>query len=184
MARPGTPSEDTPDAGRPGSALPDQLRMILERFPDLVQNPAALARVLAPDLVAAGLVAGPATATSASPVSGNATEARVLKAIAGHPSGRHPGLAPDALAYLSGLSGAPLARAVSALVQAGELVREAWLVRLPDAGDLLPQPMSQERADRREEHAEEHASDDPERRAIGDRRSIGERRLYDRRAFG
>jgi hypothetical protein len=68
-----------------------------------------------------------------------------------------------------------LGPAVSALVQAGDLVRDGWLVRLPQADDLLPSARLAE-PDRVGELR--HAS---ERRAIGDRRSVGERRLYDRR---
>jgi hypothetical protein len=153
--------------------------MMLQRFPGLVQDPTALARHLASELVAAGLVQGDAASPSATPTSGDAAQARVLQAIAKHPSGRYTGLAPDALGYLTGLSGPPLARAVSALIQSGDLVRDGWLVRIPEAGDLLPQSMSQVRA----AHPEEHVSEDSERRAIGDRRSVGDRRLYDRRLF-
>jgi hypothetical protein len=66
---------------------------------------------------------------------------------------------------------------VSGLVQAGDLVRDGWLVRLPQAEDLLP---STRLAEPNPERDLRQASD---RRAIGDRRSVGERRLYDRRAL-
>ena len=65
---------------------------------------------------------------------------------------------------------------MSALVQAGELVQDAWLGRLPQGEDLLPtsRPSGQEGGGELRQLAE--------RRAIGDRRAVGERRLYDRRA--
>ena len=47
-------------------------------------------------------------------------------------------MSPESLAALTGLSPAVLGPAVSGLVQAGDLVRDGWLVRLPQAEDLLP----------------------------------------------
>jgi hypothetical protein len=84
-------------------------------------------------------------------------------------------VAPDSLASLTGLSPSVLGPGVGGLIQAGDLVREAWLVRLPQPDDLLPQsgPAAPEVAGARVLVAE--------RRAIGDRRVVGERRLYDRR---
>ena len=111
---------------------------------------------------------------SASP---DSPEARVLAALGRHASGRTPGVSPDSLASLTGLSHSVLGPTVSGLVQAGDLVRDGWLVRLPRAEDLLPSSRLAE-PDRGE--VLRHSS---ERRAIGDRRSVGERRLYDRRAL-
>jgi hypothetical protein len=99
----------------------------------------------------------------------------VLTALNRHASGRTPGVSPESLAALTGLSPAVLGPAVSGLVQAGDLVRDGWLVRLPQADDLLPSSRPAE-ANRGAELR--HVS---ERRAIGDRRAVGERRLYDRR---
>ncbi|MGH7536198.1 MAG: hypothetical protein ACREMG_11540, partial [Gemmatimonadales bacterium] len=65
------------------------------------------------------------------------------------------------------------------LVQAGELIHDSWLVRLPAADDLLPRPPALERPARRDEGVEDRVPVD--RRAIGDRRAVGERRLYERR---
>ena len=87
---------------------------------------------------------------------------------------RAPGVSPESLASLTGLSPSMLGPAVSGLVQAGDLVRDGWLVRLPQAEDLLPSRLAE--PDRGAELR--HAS---ERRAIGDRRAVGERRLYERR---
>ena len=109
---------------------------------------------------------------SASP---DSPEARVLAALGRHASGRSPGVSPDSLASLTGLSHSVLGPTVSGLVQTGELVRDGWLVRLPQAEDLLPSNRLPE-PDRGRELR--HPS---ERRAIGDRRSVGERRLFDRR---
>src|SRR4029077_15905438 len=80
----------------------------------------------------------------------DSAEARVLAAIARHPSGHSPGLTPDELPPIPGLgapgggpAGGPRAPEVGPvvrlLVQRGDLVRDAWLVRLPDASDLLPE---------------------------------------------
>jgi hypothetical protein len=90
------------------------------------------------------------------------------------------GPAPDdarIIAALTGLPSSALGTAVSALVQAGDLVRDAWLVRLPQADDLLP-------GTRPDGHKTEgELRQVAERRAIGDRRAVGERRLYDRRSL-
>jgi hypothetical protein len=104
-------------------------------------------------------------------------EARVLGALRRYPGGRSPGVAPDVLRNLTGLSQAQLGPAVSVLVQAGEVVRDAWLVRLPQPDDLLngDRPTGEERPT--------DSAQTSERRAIGDRRAVGERRLYDRRSL-
>jgi hypothetical protein len=169
-------------------ALTEMLRGALEAFPQLVLDAEQLANRLAPGLSArlaeaaeAAGVTAPSLAlalTTRSEPSGsgpNSLEARVLAALGRHVSGRAPGVSPDSLASLTGLSHSVLGPAVSALVQAGDLVRDGWLVRLPQAEDLLPSSRLAE-PDRGKELR--HAS---ERRAIGDRRSVGERRLYDRR---
>jgi hypothetical protein len=108
--------------------------------------------------------------------SGQPVSARdqVLAAVTRHPAGRSPGLPPDALSSLTGLPLTVLGEAVSTLVQSGELVRDAWLVRLPNTGDLLPHEPP-------EEVPPEPVLLDSERRAIGDRRRLGERRLFERR---
>jgi hypothetical protein len=105
-------------------------------------------------------------------------KAKVLAAIARHPASHSPGLTPDALAALTGLPPGLLGDTVSALVQAGDLVRDAWLIRLPDSGDLLPPARIPSTAVAEEIEAERLGG---ERRAIGDRRRLGERRLYERR---
>jgi hypothetical protein len=169
-------------------ALTETLRGALEAFPQLVLDAEQLASRLAPGLsirlaeaaeaagVAAPSLARALTARSESSGSGdNSLEGRVLAALGRHASGRAPGVSPDSLASLTGLSHSVLGPAVSALVQAGDLVRDGWLVRLPQAEDLLP---SARLAGPDRVGELRHAS---ERRAIGDRRSVGERRLYDRR---
>ncbi len=172
-------------------ALTETLRSALEAFPQLVLDAEQLASKLAPEFavrlaeaaVAAGVPA-PALAralaarSEASGPGANAVEARVLAALNRHASGRTPGVSPESLALLTGLSPSALGPVVSGLVQAGDLVRDGWLVRLPQAEDLLPSARLAEA-----DHGAElrHAS---ERRAIGDRRAVGERRLYDRRALG
>lgn len=160
--------------------LSDRLRSVLEQFPDLVGDSVTLARRLAPALGDAGLLSNPngsaAPPTGTSRSKADPLEMRVLAAVLQHPSGQNPGLAPEALAHLTGLSGAALARAVSALVQSGALIRDAWLVRVPHAEDLLPMPRPERAATLQQE-----AAMNQERRAIGDRRAVGERRLYDRR---
>jgi hypothetical protein len=100
----------------------------------------------------------------------------LLAVVAQHPAGRSPGLPPDALRALTGLPLALLGETVSALVRSGDLVRDAWLVRVAESGDLLPHPrLPAEDASGETDHSE------TERRAIGDRRRLGERRLYERR---
>jgi hypothetical protein len=182
-----------PDSTSPAdltSALADTLRAALEAVPQLVVDPEQLASRLAPGLsvrlAEAVEAAGVTTAALAralttgsevpSPDAGS-VEARVLVALNRHASGRVPGVSPESLAALTGLSPTVLGPAVSGLVQAGDLVRDGWLVRLPQAEDLLPsrQPEPDRAAELR------HTS---ERRAIGDRRAVGERRLYDRRTPG
>jgi hypothetical protein len=170
-------------------ALADTLRAAFEAFPQLVLDAEQLATRLAPGLSvrlaeaaeAAG-VAPPAlaqalaTRSEASGPGAGSVEARVLAALNRHASGRTPGVSPESLAALTGLIPAVLGPAVSGLVQAGDLVRDGWLVRLPQAEDLLPSSRPAEAA---REGALRQTS---ERRAIGDRRAVGERRLYDRRA--
>ena len=171
-------------------ALTETLRAALEAFPQLVLDAEQLASRLAPGLsvrlaeaaVAAG-VAAPAlaralaTRSEASGPGADSVEARVLAALNRHASGRGPGVSPESLASLTGLSPGVLGSAVSALVQGGDLVRDGWLVRLPQADDLLP---SSRLAEPERGTELRHAS---ERRAIGDRRAVGERRLYDRRTL-
>lgn len=170
-------------------ALTATLRTALDAFPQLVLDPQHLAMRLAPALsirlaeaaAAAGAsLPGLAQALSSLPAlptpDSGSVEARILAVLNRHPSGREPGVTPESLASLTGLSPSVLGTAVSALVQAGDLVRDAWLVRLPQADDLLPPAGSS---------GEETAGklrQVTERRAIGDRRAVGERRLYDRRA--
>jgi hypothetical protein len=144
----------------------------------LVSSPLALITALSPsddDGTRGGTGTGePATAGERNPI-----EARVLAAVRSQPAGRSPGLTPDALLALTGLEAAALGSAVSALVQAGALVRDAWLVRLPETGDLLVPSGTEERVATRRAATEEERGVD--RRAIGDRRVMGERRLFDRR---
>jgi hypothetical protein len=172
-------------------ALTETLRAALEAFPQLVLDAEQLASRLAPGLSirlaeaaeAAG-VAAPAlaraiaTRSEASGAGANSVEARVLAALGRHPGGREPGVSPESLASLTGLSPSTLSPAVSVLVQAGDLVRDGWLVRLPQAEDLLPshRPAEPDRGTELRQASE--------RRAIGDRRAVGERRLYDRRTPG
>jgi hypothetical protein len=171
-------------------ALTETLRAALEPFPQLVLDAEQLASRLAPGLSvrlaeaaeAAG-VAAPAlaralaTRSEASGPGANSVEARVLAALGRHAGGREPGVSPDSLASLTGLSPDILGPAVSGLVQAGDLVRDGWLVRLPQAADLLASNRPAEPGRGTEVR---QAS---ERRATGDRRSVGERRLYDRRTL-
>ena len=169
-------------------ALTDTLRAALEVFPQFVLDAEQLASRLAPELsvrlaeaaeaagVAPAALARALTARSEPSGSGdNSLEGRVLAALGRHASGRSPGVSPDSLASLTGLSHSVLGPTVSGLIQAGELVRDGWLVHLPQAEDLLPSHRGAEPNLGRELR---HAS---ERRAIGDRRSVGERRLFDRR---
>jgi hypothetical protein len=179
-----------PDSTSPDDltrVLADTLRAALEAVPQLVVDAEQLAGRVAPGLsvrlaeaveaagvTAAALARALATRSEASGPDASSVEARVLAALNRHASGRVPGVSPESLAALTGLSPAVLGPAVSGLVQAGDLVRDGWLVRLPQAEDLLPsRPAEPDRG------AElRHTS---ERRAIGDRRAVGERRLYDRR---
>ena len=173
-------------------ALTKTLRAALEAFPQLVLGAEQLANRLAPDLAAslgraarsagmsASVLARGLAVPSRSSVPGPdiaSTEERILLALNRHAGGRTPGVTPDSLASLTGLAAGVLGPAVSALVQSGDLVRDGWLVRLPQADDLLPTRRLEE-----PERAGElrQAS---ERRAIGDRRAVGERRLYDRRGL-
>jgi hypothetical protein len=172
-------------------ALTDVLRAALEGFPQLVLDAEQLASRLAPGLSvrlaeaaeAAGvttpaLARALATRREAPRPGPDSPEARVLAALGRHASGRTPGVSPDSLTSLTGLSHSVLGPTVSGLIQAGELVRDGWLVHLPQAEDLLPSHRGAEPNLGRELR---HAS---ERRAIGDRRSVGERRLFDRREPG
>ena len=169
-------------------ALTDTLRAALEVFPQLVLDAEQLASRLAPglsvQLAEAAQAAGVGTAALARALATRRTAsgpepdspgARVLAALGRHASGRTPGVSPDSLASLTGLSHSVLGPTVGGLIQAGELVRDGWLVRLPQAEDLLP---SHRLAVPNRGGELRHAS---ERRAIGDRRSVGERRLFDRR---
>ena len=106
----------------------------------------------------------------------DSAEARILAAIARHPAGRSPGLTPDELATITALAAAELGPVVRLLVQRGDLVRDAWLVRLPDAGDLLPEPREAAAGASRPD-AEDRIG--VERRGAGDRRGLGDRRLYE-----
>jgi hypothetical protein len=179
-----------PDSTSPSdltSALADTLRAALEAVPQLVVDPEQLASRLAPGLsvrladaveaagvTAAALARALTTGSELSSLDAGSLEARVLAALNRHASGRVPGVSPESLAALTGLSPTVLGPAVSGLVQAGDLVRDGWLVRLAQPEDLLPgrQPEADRGAELRQTS---------ERRAIGDRRAVGERRLYDRR---
>jgi hypothetical protein len=165
-------------------ALTDALREALEDVPHADLDAESLAARLAPALAirlatAAGRTGASVTglarglASGAAGQEGDTVEDRILAALRRYPGGRLPGVSPDALRNLTGLSQAVLGPAVSDLVQAGELVRDAWLVRLPLPDDLLGgSPPEARNGDSRQV---------AERRAIGDRRAVGERRLYDRR---
>jgi hypothetical protein len=172
-------------------ALTDVLRAVLVDVADSDIDPESLAALVTPALsgrlgealVAAGasvprvaraLARGPAPTGSGN---GHSAEERVLTALRRHSAGRSPGVTPESLVALTGLPQQALGPAVSALVQAGELVRDAWLVRLPNSDDLLPgtRKPSEERAGESRQVVE--------RRAIGDRRALGERRLYERRSM-
>ena len=167
-------------------ALAITLRAALESLPrsELSTDTLAqsLARPLALRLAPAAVTAGAtvpelarALASSAADAApGRTTEERILEALRRHTAGRSPGVTPEALASLTGLAPALLAPVVSTLVQTGELVRDAWLVRLPNQEDLL-------QGERGEPDGRRDSRQTAERRAIGDRRATGERRLYDRR---
>ena len=172
-------------------ALSRALRDTLAAYPMLAVDPGELATRLAPDLAAVLGRAAQAAGIGAAELARGLAEAggrgkrrddqateeeRVLRALNRHTSGRDPGVSPDSLIALTGLPASTLGPVVSALVQSGDLVRDGWLVRLPQADDLLPiRQLSENSApsDTRES----------ERRAIGDRRALGERRLYDRRVM-
>lgn len=181
-----TPAEDLT------LALTKTLRAAFDAFPLLVLDAEQLATRLAPVLAATlgeaaraagatapGLARGLTTRARASgPGPGVASiEERVMLALTRHAGGRDPGVTPESLASLTGLTAGDLGPAVSALVQSGDLVRDGWLVRLPRADDLLPanRPAPEERGGELRQASE--------RRAIGDRRAVGERRLYDRRGM-
>jgi hypothetical protein len=157
--------------------LTSALRAALARFPNLAPDPERLAEQLAPAL-ADWLSGGVPTEDVLS------IETLVLTAVAGHPDGRRPGLLPDTLAVLTGLPATELGHAVSSLVQGGELVRDAWLVRLPASDDLVSGPGdSYGKASGARLVAEEDRLGD-DRRGGPDRRQVGERRLFDRRQPG
>jgi hypothetical protein len=163
-------------------ALSRLLADALAHTPGLASDPEGLARWIAPGLerklgLDLDITASPGRGGAERAVSEPASpRALLLAVVAQHPAGRSPGLPPDALRALTGLPLALLGETVSALLQSGDLVRDAWLVRVPGSGDLLPQPgLPAEDAPGEADHSE------TERRAIGDRRRLGERRLYERR---
>jgi hypothetical protein len=159
------------------------LRAALARVPSLAPDTENLAEQLAPAL-AEWLTGGVPADEVLRLINSNDTESigtLVLTAVAGHPDGQKPGLLPDTLAVMTGLPPAELGHAVSALVQSGELVRDAWLVRLPDSNDLMSGPGdSYGKAPGARLVAEEDRLGD-DRRGGPDRRQVGERRLFDRR---
>jgi hypothetical protein len=167
-------------------ALTEALREALLDVPHADLDPDTLAARLAPALSARlATAAGAAGANLGGLVrglalkprqEGDTVESRILAALRRYPAGRSPGVAPEALRNLTGLSQSLLGPAVSGLVQAGELVRDAWLVRLPQPDDLLPSDQD------RDEERDAESRQVIERRAIGDRRAVGERRLYERRS--
>ena len=166
--------------------LTPALRAALARFPKLAPDPESLAEQLAPTL-AEWLSGGVPADEVLRLIDSNDTESigtLVLTAVAGHPDGQRPGLLPDILAVMTGLPPAELGHAVSALVQSGELVRDAWLVRLPDSNDLMSGPgdSSGKAPGARLVAEEDRLGDD--RRSGPDRRQVGERRLFDRRQPG
>jgi hypothetical protein len=164
-------------------ALSRLLADALAHAPGLASDPEGLARRIAPGLerklglADLDITASPGRGGAERAVSEPASPRELLLAVvAQHPAGRSPGLPPDALRALTGLPLALLGETVSALVQSGDLVRDAWLVHVPESGDLLPHPrLPAEDASGEADHS------DTERRAIGDRRRLGERRLYERR---
>jgi hypothetical protein len=173
------------DPSRTTRDLPSALREALARFPNLAPDPETLAERLAPAL-AKWFTGGVPTEDVLNLIRSNDTESietLVLAAVAGHPDGRRAGLLPDTLAELTGLPTTDLGHAVSALVQSGQLVRDAWLVRLPDSNDLLPHGSeSHDEAWGRQVILEDRPG--ANRRAGPDRRQLGERRLFDRRHSG
>lgn len=168
-------------------ALTDALRGALATLPRTRLDPesaaADVAAVLAPRLAAAAVAAGLAIPELARALSDHSAEPagspedRILAALRRHTAGRSPGVTPESLATLTGLPPVALPPAVSALVQAGDLVRDAWRVRLPSPEDLLTGN------DSGGVGREGEMRTLTERRAIGDRRTTGERRLYDRRTL-
>jgi hypothetical protein len=174
------------DSSRKTRELAPALRAVLAQFPDLAPDPETLAERLAPAL-AEWFAAGVPTDDVLELITSNDTESietLVLAAVAGHPDGRRPGLIPDTLAVLTGLPSAELGHAVSTLVQSGELVRDAWLVRLPDSNDLVSHPGDThgKAAGARLVAEQDRAAGD--RRGGPDRRQVGERRLFNRRQPG
>lgn len=177
----------TPSVPAPADALTRQLvrplRDALAQFSDLIADPDTLAKrlalVLGPHLADAGFAAAVEPVRPvASPADTAPPAVLVLRVIAEHPAGRRHGLTPDALAMLTQLPLALLARTISKLVQDGELVRDAWLVRLPEPDDLLGPDRG---AGVRVMTEGEPTRSGQERRLARDRRGSGERRLYERR---
>jgi hypothetical protein len=180
-------------------ALASIFRPALQESPQLAPAPDFLADRLARAVTvrlaeavveAGGTAAGFARSllpeTPASGMEDQSPEARVLEALRRHPAGREPGLAPEALSTLTRVPGAVLGPLVSAMVQAGNLVREAWLVRLPRAEDLLPSRRASDGAadgERERRDAADQAGFPDERRSAGDRRAVGDRRMFDRRTL-
>ncbi len=158
------------------------LREALARFPSLAPDPEILAERLAPAM-ANWFTGGIPTEDVLSLIMSNDSESietLVLAAVAGHPDSR-TGLLPDTLAVLTGLPSTELGRAVSRLVQSGELVRDAWLVRLPDPEDLLAHGADSQSEARGTLVIAEEDRLGGDRRHGPDRRQVGERRLFDRR---
>ena len=171
------------DSSRTTRDLAPALRAALAQFPNLAPDPESLAERLAPAL-AEWFTAGVPTDEVLNLITSNDTESietLVLTAVAGHPDGRRPGLIPDTLAVLTGLPPAELGHAVSTLVQNGELVRDAWLVRLPDSNDLVSHPGDFYGKTPEARLVAEEVRLGSDRRGGPDRRQVGERRLFDRR---
>ena len=171
------------DSSRTTRDLAPALRAALAQFPNLAPDPESLAERLAPAL-AEWFTAGVPTRDVLDLITSNDTESietLVLAAVAGHPDGRRPGLLPDTLAVLTGLPSAELGHAVSTLVQSGELVRDAWLVRLPDSNDLVSHPGDSHGKAAGVRLVAERDRVGADRRRETDRRQVGERRLFDRR---
>jgi hypothetical protein len=174
------------DSSRTTRDLAPALRAALVQFPNLAPDPESLAERLAPAL-AEWFTAGVPTDEVLNLITSNDTESietLVLAAVAGHPDGRGPGLVPDTLAVLTGLPAAELGHAVSTLVQSGELVRDAWLVRLPDSNDLVSRPGDAYGKAAEGRLVAEKDRVGVDRRGGPDRRQVGERRLFDRRQAG
>jgi hypothetical protein len=169
-------------AGVIREALQDQPTADLDRDVLVARLAPALSARLAQAAVTAGATVPRLTRALALRSGGGAhsevdsDEERVLGALRRHSAGRSPGVTPESLVVLTGLPQHVLGPVVSTLVQAGELVRDGWLVRLPAPDDLLPGArISRERGT--------ESRQVEERRAIGDRRRLGERRLYERRSL-